>query len=47
LPIGPHVGAAPAASFADEARFQIGQADIIRQSIAADRCVVAATESEQ
>jgi hypothetical protein len=44
LPIGPHVGAASATSFADETRLEIGKADVIRPSIAADRCVVAAAK---
>jgi hypothetical protein len=42
LPIGPHIGTAPAASLADETRLEIGQSDVIGPSIAADRCVVAA-----
>jgi hypothetical protein len=44
LPIGPDIRAAPAASFADETRLDIGQPYIIGPSVAADRCVVAATE---
>jgi hypothetical protein len=37
LPIGPHIRAAPAASLAGKPRLQIGQADVIRPSVAADR----------
>jgi hypothetical protein len=43
LPIGPHIRAAPAASLAGKPRLEIGQPDVIRPSVGADRCVVAAT----
>jgi hypothetical protein len=42
LPIGPHVGTFPAASLAAKPRLYIGQPNVIRPSIAADRCVMAA-----
>ena len=42
LPIRPHIRAAPAASLAGKPRLQIGQAHLIRPSVAADRCPVAA-----
>jgi hypothetical protein len=35
------VGTAPAAGLAGEARLDIGKPNVIRPSIAADRCVVA------
>jgi hypothetical protein len=38
----PAYRAAPAASLTDEQRFKIGNPDVIRPSIAADRCVVTA-----
>jgi hypothetical protein len=43
LPIGPHIRAAPAASLAGKQRLQIGQSDIIRPLVAADRGPVRAT----
>jgi len=43
FPIGPHISATPAASLAGKPRLQIGQADIIRPSVAADRSPVRAT----
>jgi hypothetical protein len=42
LPIRPHVSAAPPASLAGKPRLQIGQAHVIRPSIAADRRPVTA-----
>ena len=39
---GPHVGAALAAGLADEPIFDVGEPDIVRPLIAADRDVVAA-----
>jgi hypothetical protein len=42
LPIGPDIRAAPAASFADKPRLELGQPDVIRPSVAADRCPMAA-----
>jgi hypothetical protein len=38
--VRPHIRAAPAASLAGKPRLQIGQADIIRPSVAADRSPV-------
>ena len=43
FPIGPHIGATPAASLAGKPRLQIGQADGIRKSVAADRGPMGAT----
>jgi hypothetical protein len=42
IEIRPDIGAAPAASLTGKPRLNIGQPDVIRPSIAADRCVVAA-----
>jgi hypothetical protein len=42
LPIGPHVGTAPAARLTGEPRLEIGQPNVIRPSIGVGRCVVAA-----
>ena len=43
LPIGPHIRAAPAASPAVKSRLQIGQANVIGPSVAADRSPMRAT----
>jgi hypothetical protein len=37
LPIGPDLGAAPAARLAGKSRLKIRQAEVIRPSVAADR----------
>ena len=42
MKIRPDVGAAPAARLTDEAIFDVGQPDIVRPLIGADRDVVAA-----
>jgi len=38
MEVRPHVGALRAASLASKSRLQIGQANVIRPSMAADRC---------
>jgi hypothetical protein len=43
-PIGPDIGAAPAARLTGKPLLKIGQADIIGPSITADCCVMAATK---